>query len=120
MQVFNAAKQDSVRVNVLNQLSKQLLSSNADKSFAYAQQSQELAIKIKYKPGLAYAYKYLGIGYFNTGSYLEALKNYELSLETFKAIDDKRGIANMYMNVGNVYYNKGGMMTKRWNYIFNR
>ena len=107
MKVFNSEARDSVRVNILNQLSKQLLNSDADKSFAYAQQSKDLALKINFKPGLAYAYKYVGIGYFNTGNYLNALKHYELSLNVFDSIGDKKGMANMYSNLGIIYSNKG-------------
>lgn len=105
--LLKTSKEDSAQVDLLNQLSKQLLNTGAEKSFDYAQQAVNLAGKLNYSTGLAYAYKYLGIGYFNRGDYMNALKHYELSLDVFKSIDDKRGMANMYMNVGNVYYNKG-------------
>ena len=107
MKVFNSSTQDSVRVNILNQLSKQLLNSDADKSFAYAQQSKDLATKIGYKYGLAYAYKYLGIGYFNRSDYISAIKDYQNASEVFKSINDKQGLANMYSNIGTIYFNKG-------------
>jgi class 3 adenylate cyclase/TolA-binding protein len=105
--LLKSGKKDSARVDILNQLSKQLLNSDVQKSFDYAQQAEVLSGQLNYGKGLAYSYKYLGIGYFNRGDYLNALKHYELSLDVFKSIGDKRGMANMYMNVGNVYYNKG-------------
>lgn len=105
--VNSYAKEDSGRVSSLNRLSVEFFNTDADKSILYGQQARDLAIKLSFKKGLAYAYKNIGIAYFNKGEYIEALKQYELSLGVFDTINDKRGMSNMYSNIGNVYYNKG-------------
>ncbi len=107
LQKLQTGSEDTIRVNTLNQLSKFFFNSDPDKSILYGNQATELATQLNFKPGLAYAFKHIGIAYFNKGDYKEALKYYELSLITFHSIGDKKGTANMEMNVGNVYYQNG-------------
>jgi adenylate cyclase len=104
---INTTSEDSNKVNTLNLLSKKFFNTDADKSILYGKQAIELADKLNFKHGLAYAYKNTGIGYFNKGDYKEALKYYESSLAAFQSMGDKKGSANMFLNVGNVYYQNG-------------
>jgi len=98
---------DTGKVNRLNLVSKKYFSSDPDKTITYGQQAADLATKLDFKPGLALANKNIGIGYFNKGDYINALKFYENSLAIFQSIGDKRGVANIYSNMGNIYYNQG-------------
>ena len=105
--VLSHAKQDTNRVNLINFISKKFLNTDANKTVEYGQQAAELSSKLNFNHGLAIAYKHIGMGYYNKGDYLNALKSYQSSLEIFKANNEKNGVANMYSQIGNVYYNKG-------------
>ncbi|HMU47791.1 MAG TPA: adenylate/guanylate cyclase domain-containing protein [Chitinophagaceae bacterium] len=98
---------DSVRVDVLNALSKSYFNANPDTSVTIATSSKLLAEKIDYKPGLALALKNMGIGYYLQGIYIDAVKTWQEALDVYKIIGDKAGVANMLSNQGAVYFNKG-------------
>ena len=98
---------DSNKVNTLNELSKQLLNTDPKQTIEYATKAANLAHKIGYIKGEAYAYKFIGISQFNSGDNLETLKTWQHSLDLFKSISFKKGIANLLSNIGNIYYNQG-------------
>ncbi len=98
---------DTSKVNTLNAISKKYFTTDPEKSVFYGLQSSAIAKKLNFKRGLAYAYKNTGIGYFYRGKYIDAVKSYESSLQTFDSLGDKKGEANIYSNMGNVYYNQG-------------
>ena len=98
---------DTNKVNTLNLISRKFFNSDPDKSIGYGQQAIDLATKLNFKPGLALANKNTGIGYFNKGDYINALKFYEQSLAVFQSLGNKKGVANIYSNMGNIYFNQG-------------
>ncbi len=98
---------DSTRVDVLNSLSKSLYSINLDTAVTVALSSKELAEKINYRPGLALAFKNIGIGYYYQGKYKEAVLTWQQAIEVYKLIEDKKGVANMLSNQGAIYFNEG-------------
>jgi len=105
--LYASLPDDTGRVNVMLALSKNYFSIDPAVAIRYGNEAKETASKIGYKAGLALAYKQIGIGYFNQAQYIEALQQYELSLNTYQSIGDKRGMATVLKNTGNVYYNKG-------------
>lgn len=107
VKIAQSSPDDTAKVNTLNLISKKYFNSDPDKTITYGEQAMELATKLNFNNGLAFAYKNMGVGYFNKGSYIDALKYYELSLGVFKSNNNKKGIANIYSNMGNVYYNQG-------------
>ncbi len=107
LKVLEEATNDTGKVNTLNLLAKKFFQSAPEKSIFYGLQSSALAKKINFKRGLAIAYKNTGIGYFYKGENIDAIKSYQLALETFDSLGDKKGEANIYSNMGNVYYNQG-------------
>ena len=98
---------DSLQVNALNELSLNLWDSKPDTAIMYATMSLKLGNKIKYKSGVAYAYKTIGMGYYTKGDYIKVIENWQQSLATFDSIGDKIGISNILMNIGSVYTNQG-------------
>ena len=52
---------DTTRVDVLNSLSKVLSHTNLDSSILIANEAKKLAEKVDYKPGLALAWKNIGM-----------------------------------------------------------
>ena len=98
---------DTVRVDLLNALSKSYFSTSPDTSVTIARSSQELAEKINYQPGLALALKDMGIAYYLQGIFIDAIKTWQQAIEVYKLIGDKVGVANMLSNQGAVYFNQG-------------
>ena len=98
---------DSVRVDVLNALSKSLYNSNPDSSIIIATKAKMLAEQIQYKQGLALAYKNIGKGYYLEGKYKEAILNWQQAIDVYTLLNDKKGIANIISNQGAVYFNQG-------------
>src|ERR1043165_671423 len=105
--LVQSSPDDTGKVNTLNLISKKYFNSDPDKAITYGERAADLSTKINFKPGLALANKNIGIGYFNKGDYINALKFYEQSLAVFKSLGNKRGVANIYSNMGNIYYNQG-------------
>lgn len=98
---------DSLKVNALISLAIENSQSAPDKSLEYAAKARDVASKIKFKSGEAYAYKWLGIVSYYKGSYYEALLNSNKSLEIFEGLDDKAGTSNLLSNLGSFYADKG-------------
>jgi len=98
---------DTARVKLLNALSKSLFSINPDTSVTIALSSKSLAERINYQPGLALAFKNIGIGYYYQGKYKEAVLTWQQAIDVYKLMDDKKGIANMLSNQGAIYFNEG-------------
>ena len=105
--LLRLAKEDSLKVNALNALSTCYLNSSPSEAIAIANKAKDLANKLDYQKGLAYAYKNAGIGFWNQGFYVDALRQYKSSLIVFQLLKDKKGIANIYSNIGNIYNYQG-------------
>lgn len=98
---------DTTRVNNLILASANHFNSDPVKAIRYARQADELAIKINFKKGSAYALKNIGSAYYIQGNYDEAIKYWEKSLKKFQSISDELGEANLLSNLGAVYFNLG-------------
>jgi len=98
---------DSIRVNVLNALSKAYFNTRPDTSIFIAAESKNLAEKIQYNPGLALAYKNMGIGFYLQGKYKDAVLTWQRAIGVYRLLGDKKGEANMLSNQGAVYFNQG-------------
>ena len=101
------AKADSSLVDDLIQQSTDQRNTDPDKSLQLALQAKELAEKIDFKKGEAYAFKNVGLAYLVQAKYIEALQNYEQSLKIFEEIKFDEGIANLLGNIGVIYYYQG-------------
>ncbi|MBS1744050.1 MAG: tetratricopeptide repeat protein [Bacteroidetes bacterium] len=98
---------DSIRVTILNALSKAYFNDNPDTSVIIASEAKTLAEQINYQSGLALALKNMGIGYYLQGKYKDAVITEQQAIDVYKSIGDKRGVANMLNNQGAVYFNQG-------------
>ena len=105
--VISGQKEDSAKVNSLLSLGKEFSSISPQETINYATTARDLAQKIDFKSGLAYAYKYIGIAYYTLGNYVGSIENYDRSLAVFDSLKDKSGVANILSNEGAVYFNQG-------------
>jgi len=104
---LKTAVEDTAKVNLLLSLAKELYMTAPEDAVKYSLEATELANKLNYLSGEAYALKYIGLVEYFQGQYVEAITNWEQSLRIFEEIDDKEGIANMLSNLGVIYNNQG-------------
>lgn len=117
--LLKTAKNDTLKVNTLNILSGSLVRTDAKEALLYANQAKELADKLGFERGQAYALKSIGMGYYFQGNYIETLLYWQQSLETFQSIGDRLGIANMLNNLEQSTSMRE-MMKRPFNIILNR
>jgi tetratricopeptide (TPR) repeat protein len=100
--------EDTNRVNILNDLSKQIMfQGKYEQSLNYSQEALLLSKKINYSKGIARAYSNKGLIDWNKGDFKEALNYFSKSLSISKEIGDKKGISVAYNNTGLVYLYQG-------------
>jgi two-component system, NtrC family, sensor kinase len=101
--VLAKSKEDTNKVNTLIALSKASVGSSPADALKSATSAQKLAQDLHFVKGEAYAFKYIGIYYYNNSNNVETLNNWLKSLELFKSIDFKPGISNLLGNIGSLY-----------------
>lgn len=100
-------KDDTIRVNNLILASKNELNTDPRKAVGYGEQAYNLAKKIGFMAGSAYALKNIGSAYYILGDFNHSLNYYQQSLKIFRGLGDKLGEANLLSNLGAVYFNLG-------------
>jgi serine phosphatase RsbU (regulator of sigma subunit) len=100
-------KEDTSKVNTLNEIAEIVFRTDPEEAIKFGNQARVLAEKLNYPKGLALAYKYIGLGFYIEKNYWEALRNWEVSLNFYEAIDDKEMQANLLSNLGAVYHGIG-------------
>ncbi len=98
---------DTIFINNLLQQSKERLSDDPDKAISLAIKAKELAEKIDFLRGKAYAYKYIGLAYYTQGKFPETLSYWNESLQIFENLKDDVGVANLLNNIGGLYADQG-------------
>src|SRR5262249_13818241 len=83
---LNSTPEDTTRVNLLIELSKNYFSTSPPDAIAYGEQAKALAEKLQFKRGLAYSLKNIGMGYYMKAEYVDAINNWQRSLEVFDSI----------------------------------
>jgi class 3 adenylate cyclase/tetratricopeptide (TPR) repeat protein len=105
--VLSSPQADSSRVYTLIELSSQYYRSDPAEAKRLGEEAKELAEKIGFDEGRAYAYKSIGMGYYFENNWIDALVNWRLALESFEAAGDMNGVSNMLNNLGAVHFNGG-------------
>ena len=98
---------DTNTINELLQKSKANLASSTDTAILLAEQAKELSEKIHFLPGIALAYKNLGLAFYYKGEYRTAVENFQQSLNTYEQLKDQTGIANILNNMAAIYGEQG-------------
>ncbi len=101
---------DTTKVSSLIALSTEFLEEEKmDEAIEYANEAIGIATELNFKRGKAYALKNIGIAQYYKGNYKEVLNFWTQSLQTFEAISDTLGIANLSNNLGAVFYDQGSL-----------
>lgn len=102
-QVLRTSKQDTNKVLLLYELSREFFNNDIVGSEKYANRALFLSEKLGYKRGIALSYTNLGIINYYKAIYGVALSYHERSLELMSEIGDKKGMAGSHNNKGAVY-----------------
>lgn len=98
---------DTAAVNKLLLQSKEQMNDDPEKGISLAIQAKELADKIDFPKGKAFALKNIGLGYYYQGKYLETLEYWNESLKIFELLKDEIGVANLLNNIAAIYADQG-------------
>ena len=107
MSLIKNAGEDTVLVNNLISLSGNLYRQSPSEAIQYGIQAREIAERLKYHTGIAYALKNIGMAYFCQGEYPKAIDSWQQARDIFESENHKLGVANMLSNLGAVYNNVG-------------
>jgi signal transduction histidine kinase/Tfp pilus assembly protein PilF len=105
-------KQDTSKVNVLNEIMLFYGGSKPSSGIVYGQKALSLAKKIKWQEGIAITSNYLGRVYFQKLDYKKSLFHYNQALKTAKT---KSIVCQVYANMGLMYIHQSDY-TKALNY----
>jgi serine phosphatase RsbU (regulator of sigma subunit) len=114
LKIFHQAKNDTSRINSLNEICKSLMHEDWIKYQYYQHQLIEKALKenlsekelLSLKKSLAHSLNNIGFVSQNKGKVKEALEYFSKSLKIWEEIDNKYGIAYSFNNIGYVYQNQ--------------
>lgn len=99
---------DTVRVNILNQLAKEVMfAKDQDYVFSLALEQLALSQQLNYAKGVARAYLMIGNYYNIAGKRDSALTNYKHSLTLNLARGDLGQIGRLFYNIGTLHHNQG-------------
>lgn len=106
-QVLRTARQDTNKVLLLYELSREFFNSDIDRAEKYSNRALFLSEKLGYKKGIALSYNNLGIINYYKAIYSVALSYHDRSLELMSEIGDKKGMAGSHNNKGAVFTQQG-------------
>ncbi|MBN3581929.1 tetratricopeptide repeat protein [Algoriphagus aestuarii] len=101
------SKEDTIRVNILNELAFSYFSRDITKSLEYLSESEELADAIGFKKGKARSTYIKGITEAIQSNYDQALEYYDQAQKLYESLAIKKGIASCYNAMGITFKNKG-------------
>ncbi|GAA4276760.1 tetratricopeptide repeat protein [Aquimarina mytili] len=101
--VQNYASEDTIKVNLLNNIGYEYWIVDANKSILFGSQALQLSEKLSYPKGIARANRVVGVAYWAQGNLTQALLFLNNSYKAYHRIQDKKGIANTTLNIGMVY-----------------
>ena len=106
-------KNDTAKVNVLNQLAEELKDYNSEQGLSYAQEALEISQNLNYKKGIGLALKALGINYYRMGVYDASLNNSLKASLIFSDLNEKRLLIKTINNIGLVYLTRDDFLTSK-------
>ena len=100
---LSKATEDTVKMNILGQLSTGYFLSNPDSCIIFAQQDYELAVKYNKVKAQGHALNNLANAYGTIGDYVKSLQFYFKALRVNESINDIPGAVTVYNNIGATY-----------------
>ncbi len=100
------AKEDTNKVNLLNDLSFTYSRINPEEGIKYGERALMVAEKLNWKKGISEANNCLGINSNKKSDYIKALDYWFKSLKINEELGDKKSVSRNMGNIGNVYSDK--------------
>ncbi len=97
------ADDDTIKVDILNELGYEYWIVNPIQSIIYGQEAKALADILEYPKGVAFANRVIGVANWARGSYDNSLTYLFEGLEQYRSLKDSLGEGNCLMNIGLVY-----------------
>ena len=102
--ILPKASDDTIKVNLLVDLSFTYYSINPDEGIRYGNEALSLAEHLQWERGIANAHSRLGVNYsFGKSDHPHALEHYLAALKLNEKLGDKKGIAGCLNNIGTIY-----------------
>jgi tetratricopeptide (TPR) repeat protein len=101
------SKEDTARINLMNQISLGYAESKPDSTFKYGTDALVLSRKENYRHGEINAMLNLAVPFTVAGDFPKALEYCLDALKKSEALEDKELIASCYWALGNVYFFRG-------------
>jgi tetratricopeptide (TPR) repeat protein len=98
----NYKKEDTIKLNLLNSISKAYQYTNIPRGLQIADTAIKLAQKLNEQSGLAMAYKVKGENYYRQNSYSLASELFKQALTIFELLGNKKGMADCLNDMGNI------------------
>ena len=115
--LLETSKEDTSKVNYLNELAWELMYRNPDTSIIIGNQSLSLSEKLEWKKGKASSLGRLGVYYWQKADYSKALEYDFKALKINEEIGNKERAAGNLSNIG-IIYDKQGDDPKALEYFF--
>lgn len=104
--VLQFAKNDTVKINALNDISFILVASDPQKAKDYANKALLIAQKIEWETGIANSYHNIGYVNYAQGNFPVALDYWLKVLVQREKINNKEAISSAIGNVGTIYFHQ--------------
>jgi tetratricopeptide (TPR) repeat protein len=105
-------KEDTNKVNTLNDIGMALSTMNFEESKNYIIKSRNLSTKLNYKKGIANALSSLALVYELQGDYLQSLNFQNQALKLREEIGDQSGISYSVHYIGDIYFSQSDLSDK--------
>ena len=103
---LSTLKNDTNKVKTLNDIAFEYNKVSPYDGIKFANESIELAEKLKWELGIARANSCLGANYFSLSDFPKAYKYWLIALGINEELGNKVGVANHLHNIGNVFYSQ--------------
>ena len=107
LQALEISKADSSKVNLLIKISRAHLRTDPEKAREFAASAVKTATKLEFIRGIGAGYLATGVAYFSLRNIDSALINYEQSVKYFAQCNYRRGLTDVYENIGDAFSDYG-------------
>ena len=101
-----AKEQDTVRLNILKNISVSYYISKPDSGLIFGQQYYELATRLNRVQDQGIATNYMGIAYRSLGDFERCFSSYLKAVDIFESINYVEGVVSEYCNIGDACLEK--------------
>ncbi len=95
--------QDTVRISLLLNMADALLWNDPKEALTYVEQANELARKLNWRKGMAYAVRQEGLVHYEQSDPLRAMDKFQQALKLAEPLRDRSFDASIYNNIANIY-----------------